>query len=189
MAGTCRQAGSRRSTQIAAAAGQPFHHRGEHPRLEPAGGDVVQKEQRLGSLDENVVDAVIDQIAADGRVVAGHARHHQLGADAVGRGHQHRLFEARQVGAKQTAKAAHLGQHTRTRAEHIAQVARVVCGERVANRSAMEVDHDVGVSSGEDVDPRRGGGPGDSALAHGDTIRVEATDTRQCLGEPGSDNR
>ena len=31
--------------------------------LEPAGGEVVEEEQRLGALDEDVVDAVIDEVA------------------------------------------------------------------------------------------------------------------------------
>ena len=40
-------------------------------------------------------------------------RHLDLGADAVGRGHEHRLAVAREVGAEHAAEGADLGQHRR----------------------------------------------------------------------------
>ena len=60
-------------------------------RRQPAGRQVVEEEQRLGALDEDVVDAVVDEIGADRVVPAGHERDLELGADAVGARHQHRL--------------------------------------------------------------------------------------------------
>ena len=51
--------------------------------LEPAGGQVIEEEQRRRALDEDVVDAVVDEIAPDGVVHARHERDPQLRADAV----------------------------------------------------------------------------------------------------------
>ena len=70
----------RRSTTCSATSGE-----------QPAGREVVEEEQRLGALDEDVVDAVIDEIGADGVVAAGHERDLQLRADAVGARHEDRL--------------------------------------------------------------------------------------------------
>ena len=53
---------------FAAARGDPLDDRREHRRQEPARGDVVEEEHRDRALDQDVVDAVIDQVAAD-RVV------------------------------------------------------------------------------------------------------------------------
>ena len=83
--------------------------------VELAGGEVIQEEQRLGALNDHVVDAHRDQIDAHGVVplrVDGEA---QLGADAVGARYQHRLAVAVQRHLDQRAEAAdapqHLGPH------------------------------------------------------------------------------
>ena len=55
-----------------------------------AGGDVVEEEERLGAHADQVVDAHGDQVDADRVVATGRPGHHQLRADPVGRGHQHR---------------------------------------------------------------------------------------------------
>ena len=64
-----------------------------HDLLELLGVDlrrahVVHEEQRLGALNEDVVHAVVDDVLADGIVLAHHRGHLQLGAHAVGRGHE-----------------------------------------------------------------------------------------------------
>ena len=64
-----------------------------------AHGDVIEEEQRLGAGTEAVVDGHGDQVDADGRVPAGGEGQLELGADAVGRGDQHRVA----VGARQQA--------------------------------------------------------------------------------------
>ena len=52
--------------------------------VEPTGGKVVEKIQRLGALNDDVVGAHGDQIDADPMVVAGVDGEPQLGADAIG---------------------------------------------------------------------------------------------------------
>src|SRR6202011_1390706 len=52
-------------------------------RRQTSGREVVEKEQRLGALNEDVVDAVVDQVRADRVVAPRHERDLQLRADAV----------------------------------------------------------------------------------------------------------
>ena len=42
----------------------------DHVGLELAGGEIVEEEQRPRALDQDVVDAVVDQVLADGVVAA-----------------------------------------------------------------------------------------------------------------------
>ena len=81
--------------------------------VHPAERDVVEEEQRHGPLDQDVVDAVGDEVVADGVVDAGEDRHLDLRADAVRRGHEHRLAVPREVGAEHPAEGADLGRAPR----------------------------------------------------------------------------
>ena len=58
--------------------------------VELADGDVVEEEQRLGALAHEVVDAHGHEVDADGVEPAGGLGDQRLGADAVGRRHEHR---------------------------------------------------------------------------------------------------
>ena len=80
-------------------------------RRQPPGRQVVEKEQRLGALHQDVVDAVVDQIGADGVVPAGHERDLELGADAVGARDQHRLLVAIAIETEEPAERSDLRQH------------------------------------------------------------------------------
>ena len=60
-------------------------------RLELAGGEIVEEEQRLGALDDEIVDAHGDEVDADRVEDAGVDGDLQLGADAVGGGDQDRV--------------------------------------------------------------------------------------------------
>ena len=82
-----------------------------HVRRQPAGREVVEKEQRLGALHEDVVDAVVDEIGADRVVPAGHERDLELGADAVGARDEHRILIAVAVEAEQPAERPDVGEH------------------------------------------------------------------------------
>ena len=62
-----------------------------HDRREAARGQIVEKEQGTGALDEDVVDAVIYQIDADRVVHAAHERDFELGAHAVSACDEHRV--------------------------------------------------------------------------------------------------
>ena len=77
------------------------------------GREVVEKEQRPRALHEDVVDAVIDEVDADGAMHVGHERDLQLGADAVGARDENRILRARRVEPEQAAERADLGQHAR----------------------------------------------------------------------------
>ena len=60
-----RLAAEQRAAVLAAGLGEAFDDLHGHIRIEPAGGEVVEEEERLGALDEDVVDAVIDEVDAD----------------------------------------------------------------------------------------------------------------------------
>jgi len=73
------------------------HHGGDPVGIDLARGDVVQHEERLGSEADQVVDAHGHQVDAHRVVAPGGLGHHELGADAVGRRHQHRMAETAYV--------------------------------------------------------------------------------------------
>lgn len=74
--------------------------------VEFAGGEVVEKEEGGGSLDSDVVDAVVDEICADGVVEAEREGDFKLGADAICRTYQNGIFEALEIKAEERAKAS-----------------------------------------------------------------------------------
>ena len=72
-----------------------------------ADDEVVEEEERHGAAGGDVVDAHRDEVDADGVEPAHAARDLDLGAHAVGAGHEHRVLEARQAhGAAEPAEAA-----------------------------------------------------------------------------------
>ena len=87
----------------------------DYLRFEFAHSEVVQEKQRLGTLNENVVDAVIYEVATDRGVHPESHGHFQLGADAVGAGDQHRLFPLLDVESKQAAKTADAAKYGRSK--------------------------------------------------------------------------
>ena len=74
---------------------------------------IIQKEKRARTLYQNIVDAVIDEVAADGVVDSGDESDFQFRADAVGRGHQHRRAHLRKRAVEHPAKAADLREGAR----------------------------------------------------------------------------
>ena len=69
-------------------------------------GQIIQKEQRFGALDDEIVYAHGDQVDADRIVDAGAEGEFQFGADAIGRGDEQGVFEAGRTQIEQSAKAA-----------------------------------------------------------------------------------
>ena len=63
---------------------QALNDRLDYFRFENPGTDIIQEEQGLGSLDQNVVDAMIDQIVTDRVVFTQGESHFKLGSDSVG---------------------------------------------------------------------------------------------------------
>ena len=63
-----RLAAEQRAAVVAARRRHPADDRLRDLRRQPAGREVVEKEQRLGALHQDVVDAVVDEVDADGVV-------------------------------------------------------------------------------------------------------------------------
>jgi hypothetical protein len=84
---------------------------------QPAGGldvelsrrQVIEKEKRLGALDDKVIDAHGDQIDADVITTAGGLGNQKLGTDAVGGGDEQRVRIPGGLEIEQAAEAAKLG--------------------------------------------------------------------------------
>ena len=95
-----------RAARFAAGTAHAFDKLLDHLRLELAHREIVEEKQRLGALHEDVVDAVIDEVAADGGVHAHGHGHFEFRAHAIGAGDQHRLFPFLVVESKERAKAA-----------------------------------------------------------------------------------
>ena len=104
-----RLAPDQRAARLPAALVHPAHDRGDVLGVDLARRDVVEHEQRLGTDADQVVHAHRHQVDADGLVAAGRAGHHELRADAVRRGDQHRLGEAGGVERELAAEAADAG--------------------------------------------------------------------------------
>jgi hypothetical protein len=83
-----------------------------HIRREATSGEIIQEEQRRRALHEDVVDAVIHQVDTDRPVTVRQEGDFQLGADAVGARHEHRLLEGGGVEFEQPAERADFREHT-----------------------------------------------------------------------------
>ncbi len=102
-------AADQRAAGFPAAFGDAGDDRSRSLRVELSAGEIVEKEQRLGALHHDVVDRHRDEVDADAAMQAGVDGDLELGADAVGGGHQHRVLEARGLEVEQAAKAADFG--------------------------------------------------------------------------------
>ena len=80
--------------------------------IQLAGGEIIQKKQRLRALTDQIVDAHGDQINADGVHISGINRNPQLGADPIGGGHQNRIAKACVFEVKQRSEPAQPGHNT-----------------------------------------------------------------------------
>ena len=74
--------------------------------VEVSGGVIIEEEERLGALDDEVVDAHGDEVDADRVEEPGLDRELHLGADAVGGGHQDRVGIAGGLEVEQAAETA-----------------------------------------------------------------------------------
>ena len=77
-------AADQRAARLLAAGGDALDDVGRDVDVEPLAHVVVEEEQRLGTLDEDVVDAHRDEVDADRVVPIEREGELQLGADAVG---------------------------------------------------------------------------------------------------------
>ena len=104
-----RLAADQGAAGLAAAFGDPGDDLRAVGDVQFSGGVVIEKEKRLGALHDDVVDAHGDQIDADGVEHPSADRQFQLGADAVGAGHQNRVPETRRLEVEQAAEPAEIG--------------------------------------------------------------------------------
>src|SRR5579863_932961 len=120
------------------------HNVGRDRGIQLSHGEVIQKEEWRCVADEDVVDAVIDQIGADRRVPSELGRQHDLRAYSVGRGNECAAGVARH--AKEPRKAADgfelvgvtpLAQHRRVTRDGLISRTNVDAGSRVAIRSSF----------------------------------------------------
>ena len=102
-------------------------------------GEIVEKEERCRPLDHEIVDAHGDQVGAEPVQTVLFDRQHQLGADAVGRGDQHRIGELAGGQIEQSAESAEIGR---------------AAGPRGAPRQGLDCVDEVVARS--DVDTRTG---------------------------------
>ena len=82
----------------------------EDVRLQLPGTEVIEEEQGFRAEHGDVVDAVVDQVLADGVVAVEGEGDLELGADAVHGGHHDGLLVALGVEGEQAAEAADLAQ-------------------------------------------------------------------------------
>ena len=101
-----RLAAQQHTSIFAAAGSDAFDDAPDCFRRETAGRNVIEKEKRTRALDQNVIDAVIHQIAANCIVSSRRERDLQFGAHTVGRSDQHRLPHVRKSTVEHAAKAA-----------------------------------------------------------------------------------
>ena len=80
-------------------------------RIELAHREVVEEKERLRALDENVIDAVIHEVAADGGMNSHGHGDFEFCAYAVRAGDQHGLFPLFPVEREERAEAADAAEH------------------------------------------------------------------------------
>src|SRR5205807_1730105 len=95
------------------AIGNAFDDAGDGFGRKFSGRDVIEKEKRAGSLNQNVVDAVINEIATDGVVNAGRESYLQFSANTIRGSYQHRLLHLGKRAVEHAAEAANLRQGAR----------------------------------------------------------------------------
>ena len=111
--------------------------------FELAGGEVVEEEERVSALHGDVVDAVVDEVLADGVVDAELEGDLELGADAVGAGDEDGVGELLEVEREEAAEAADLAEDLAVEGlagEHLDALLAAI--------GAGDVDAGVGVGDG-----------------------------------------
>ena len=95
--------------------GHPRHQGRGLRGLQTPDAEVVQEEERIGTLNSDVVDAMVDEVLAHGVVAVQRDRDLELGADAIGGGHQHWIGPSVGVEPEEAAEAANPAQDLRRR--------------------------------------------------------------------------
>ena len=106
------------------------------PWVEYAECDVVQEEQRISPLHQNVVDAVVDEVVANGSVPTRVDGNAQLRTDAVSARHEHRT------------------RYIRRSPKHSAEPPELAAGSRGTSRQDVRLDALFRILGRVDVDTR-----------------------------------
>src|SRR5713226_2083427 len=99
---------------LAARAAHAFDKLLDDVGIEFSHREVVEEEQRLRAVDENVVDAVIDEVAADSGMDFHGDGDFELGADAIRAGDEHGLFPLFAVEREERAETADAAENARS---------------------------------------------------------------------------
>jgi hypothetical protein len=124
-------------TVLSASAGHAFDDLLQGFRLELPGRDVVEEEERLCPLNEDVVDAVIDEIRAAGVVPSRLECDLELRPDAVGGRNEDRVAIRREVRPKQPAEPSDVSENAGCES----RPDRTLCA---LERCCLRVDVDAG---------------------------------------------
>ncbi len=111
--------------------------------VELAGGEIVEEEERAGALDGDVVDAVVDEVLADGVVDVELEGDFEFGANAIHRRDQDGVGVLFEVEGEEAAEAADLGEDLAVEGfagEHFDAL--------LAALGAGDIDSGVGVGDG-----------------------------------------
>jgi hypothetical protein len=106
-----RFAADKRAMVFGASARKALDDFGEDVRLQFAGAEVIEEEQRLGAQHGDVIDAMVHEVGADGVVPVHREGDFELGAHAIHGRHEDRLAVFFQIKREQAAKAADLAEH------------------------------------------------------------------------------
>ena len=106
-----RLAADQRAVVFRAGAGEALDDVREHVRLQLAGAEVIEEEQRFRAEHGDVVDAMVHEIRADGVVLVLLEGDLELGADAVHGRDEDRLAIFFHVQREESAEAADLAEH------------------------------------------------------------------------------
>ena len=139
-----RFATNQRASGLTATRGNAFDDLGRSTDIEAAGGEIIQKKQRLGALDNQIVGAHGDQIDTDSVKNLGLDGDQQLCAHAVCRGDKYGVLISRGPGIEKTAESAQTAHHTRARRSGCAWLDRI-------DKSVPGVDIDPGVAVGQAI--------------------------------------
>ena len=93
-----------------AAAGKAGDDLREDARLEFAGADVIQEEERFSAEDGDVIHAMVDEVLANGVMAVESEGELELGADSVGAGDEDGLAVFFHIEGEEAAEAAKLAE-------------------------------------------------------------------------------
>ncbi|EIM72195.1 hypothetical protein A33O_20475 [Nitratireductor aquibiodomus RA22] len=139
-----RLATDQRASGLPAALGNARNDRRTLVGIEPAGCEIVEEEERLGTLNDKIVDAHGNEVDADRVVPVRINGDLELGADAVIGGHEDGVGKACRLEIEQAAEAADLAVGARpARGAHH--------GLDLVHHPAAGIDIDARIGIGEAV--------------------------------------